>query len=176
VCKKRTASSSTSLPPTHTHIAACWKLTGESPFGHTLANIHHSERKRGVYSISLWTIRQFHASVQFSQRRLKMNAAQVQDERERDIWRGLECINKRRLAISNSRNETHIINTHIVLSEGWSCRCKARENPKRLPGWPFFLRTFCVSRLNALVEVHMSNEKTHRFRESPSSKSSITCN
>lgn len=59
-----------------------------------------------------------------------------------------------------------IITTHILLSTGCSCRCSAREKPKRLPGSPFFLSTLFVSKLNALVPANNSKRgKIRTLRE-----------
>lgn len=44
--------------------------------------------------------------------------------------------------------------TYILVSAGSSCRCMAREKPKRLPGSPLFLCTFSASRLKAESRPH----------------------
>lgn len=61
---------------------------------------------------------------------------------------------------SYSNNNTNKQNnkSYIVLSEGLSCRCMARENPNKLPGSPSFLRTFNVSRLKPNIWVHSSKQ------------------
>lgn len=64
--------------------------------------------------------------------------------------------------------------THILLSTGWSCRCSATEKPKRLPGSPFFLNTFFVSKLNARAPAHRSkSSKTRTLKEILSSEISM---
>lgn len=67
-----------------------------------------------------------------------------------------------------------IITTHFLLSTGCSCRCSAREKPKRLPGSPFFLNAFSVSRLNALAVANSSKRRKIRtLRELRSPEISI---
>lgn len=46
------------------------------------------------------------------------------------------------------------INAYILLSDGWSCRCMAREKPNKLFLSPVFLITLSLSRLKAEISVH----------------------
>lgn len=64
--------------------------------------------------------------------------------------------------VFSSINDFIISTTHILLSTGCSCRCNAREKPKRLPGSPFFLNTFFVSKLKARVPAHSSKSREIR--------------
>lgn len=44
--------------------------------------------------------------------------------------------------------------SNILLSDGLSCRCIAREKPNKLLASPVFLITLVVSRLKAEISVH----------------------
>lgn len=59
--------------------------------------------------------------------------------------------------------------THSFLLTGFSCWCSARENPNRLPGSPFFLRTcfVSVSRLKAEMWNGRQAKRNHRSSRRP---------
>lgn len=89
--------------------------------------------------------------------RLKCSTTKVPGFNLLQMWNRLL---KKRYLDSNEDK----INAYILLSDGRSCRCMAREKPNKLLASPVFLITFSVSRLKAEISVHPKKPRSSNVK------------